>query len=130
MNIAVCSRPIPRVLTGTAVALIWLAFARAAPVAVAASPEAEDATAAAAVNLAVVAKPSGSYVSGDTSLAALNDGHAPKTSHVRGRGAGVTSTGALSGPGWAWLSFSISDIVRRSFRGAISPRAARSRDGR
>ena len=38
------------------------------------------------VNLAPVAKPSSSYVSGDTSLGALNDGHAPKTSHVRGKG--------------------------------------------
>jgi len=38
------------------------------------------------VNLAPVATPSSSYVSGDTSLEALNDGHAPKTSHVRGKG--------------------------------------------
>ena len=38
------------------------------------------------VNLAPVAKPSSSHVSGDTSLGALNDGHAPKTSHVRGKG--------------------------------------------
>jgi len=102
MNITVCSRPTPRVLTGTAVALICLAFARAAPVAVAASPKAEDATAAAsAVNLAVVAKPSGSYVSGDTSLAALNDGHAPKTSHVRGRG----SYGNWPRRGTQWVQY-------------------------
>jgi len=38
------------------------------------------------VNLAPVAEPSTSHVSRDTSLAALHDGHAPKTSHVRGKG--------------------------------------------
>jgi len=38
-----------------------------------------------AVNIAVVAEPSSSHVSGDTSLAALHDGHAPDSSHVRGR---------------------------------------------
>jgi len=38
------------------------------------------------VNIARVAKPSSSHVSGDTSLEALNDGSAPKTSHVRGKG--------------------------------------------
>ena len=50
-----------------------------------------DAKAAAAaaetgVNLAPVAKPSSSHVSGDTSLGALTDGHFPKTSSVRGKG--------------------------------------------
>jgi alpha-glucosidase (family GH31 glycosyl hydrolase) len=38
------------------------------------------------VNLAPVAEPSTSHVSRDTSLAALHDGHAPKTSHSRGKG--------------------------------------------
>jgi hypothetical protein len=38
------------------------------------------------VNLAPVAEPSSSHVSRDTSLAALHDGHAPETSHVRGKG--------------------------------------------
>ena len=38
------------------------------------------------VNLAPVAEPSTSHVSRDTSLVALHDGHAPKTSHVRGKG--------------------------------------------
>ena len=42
--------------------------------------------AATGVNLAPVAEPSTSHVSRDTSLAALHDGHAPKTSHVRGKG--------------------------------------------
>ena len=36
--------------------------------------------AAAVVNLAAVAKPSSSYVSGDTTLAALNDGYDPRNS--------------------------------------------------
>ena len=39
------------------------------------------------VNLAPVAEPSTSHVSRDTSLAALHDGHAPKVSHERGKGA-------------------------------------------
>jgi len=38
------------------------------------------------VNLAVVAEPSGSYVSGDTSLAALNDEYDPPNSRDRRRG--------------------------------------------
>ncbi len=46
-------------------------------------PAAEAAT---DVNLAPVAEPSTSHVSRDTSLAALHDGHAPETSHVRGKG--------------------------------------------
>ena len=47
-------------------------------------PAAEAAT---AVNLAPVAEPSTSHVSRDTSLAALHDGHAPKVSNDRGKGA-------------------------------------------
>src|SRR5262245_20821913 len=39
------------------------------------------------VNLAVVATPSGSYVSGDTSYGALNDGNTPTNSRDRGPGA-------------------------------------------
>jgi DUF1680 family protein len=39
-----------------------------------------------AVNLAVVAEPKSSYVSGDTSLTALNDGHEPRRSRDRRRG--------------------------------------------
>ena len=42
--------------------------------------------AATPVNLAPAAEPSTSHVSRDTSLVALHDGHAPKTSHVRGNG--------------------------------------------
>ena len=43
--------------------------------------------AAADVNLALVATPSASYVSGDTSVAALNDGNSPRNSRERGTGA-------------------------------------------
>ncbi|MEJ2701311.1 MAG: hypothetical protein P8Z79_02610 [Sedimentisphaerales bacterium] len=39
-----------------------------------------------ATNLAVVAEPSSSYVSGDTSLAALNDKHDPASSRDRRHG--------------------------------------------
>ena len=51
---------------------------------VAGSAAAEAAT---EVNLAPVAEPSTSHVSRDTSLAALHDGHAPKASNSRGKGA-------------------------------------------
>ena len=53
------------------------------------------------VNLAPVAKPSCSYVSGDTSLAALNDGSAPNSSHVRGRG----SFGNWPRRGTQWVQY-------------------------
>ncbi len=53
------------------------------------------------VNLAVVAKPSTSRVSGDTSLASLNDGYAPDTSHVRGRG----SYGNWPAKGTQWVQY-------------------------
>jgi len=56
---------------------------------------------AADVNLAAVARVSGSHVSGDTSLAALNDGHAPNTSHVRGRG----SYGNWPARGTQWVQY-------------------------
>ena len=46
----------------------------------------DTAAAATGVNLAPAAEPSTSHVSRDTSLVALHDGHAPKTSHVRGKG--------------------------------------------
>ena len=47
----------------------------------------QAAEAATNVNLAPVAEPSTSNVSRDTSLVALHDGHAPKVSHDRGKGA-------------------------------------------
>lgn len=55
----------------------------------------------AAVNLAAVAKPSSSHVSGDTSLGALCDGHAPDNSHVRGRG----SYGNWPSRGTQWVQY-------------------------
>ncbi|NQU20471.1 MAG: glycoside hydrolase family 127 protein [Candidatus Nealsonbacteria bacterium] len=54
-----------------------------------------------AVNIAVVAEPSSSHVSGDTSLAALHDGHAPDSSHVRGRG----SYGNWPSKGTQWVQY-------------------------
>lgn len=53
------------------------------------------------VNLAAVASPSSSHVSGDTSLAALNDDHAPDSSHVRGRG----SYGNWPTRGTQWVQY-------------------------
>ena len=53
------------------------------------------------VNLAVVAEASTSRVSGDTSLASLNDGYAPDSSHVRGRG----SYGNWPAKGTQWVQY-------------------------
>jgi alpha-glucosidase/alpha-D-xyloside xylohydrolase len=60
------------------------------------------------VNLAPVAKPSTSHVSRDTSLAALNDGHAPKTSHSRGKG----SYGNWPTKGTQWVQYDWTAPVR------------------
>jgi uncharacterized protein len=54
-----------------------------------------------AVNLAVVAEPSSSYVSGDTSLTALNDGHEPRRSRDRRRG----SYGNWNRVGTQWVQY-------------------------
>ena len=53
------------------------------------------------VNLAVVAEPSSSYVSGDTSLEALNDGHEPRSSRDRRRG----SYGNWNRTGTQWVQY-------------------------
>ncbi|MBN1126649.1 MAG: glycoside hydrolase family 127 protein [Sedimentisphaerales bacterium] len=53
------------------------------------------------VNLALIATPSASRVSGDTSLASLHDGYAPETSHVRGRG----SYGNWPARGTQWVQY-------------------------
>ena len=58
-------------------------------------------------NLAVVAEPSSSRVSGDTSLAALHDGHAPDSSHVRGRG----SYGNWPARGTQWVQYDWSQPI-------------------
>ncbi|MDP6546697.1 MAG: glycoside hydrolase family 127 protein [Phycisphaerae bacterium] len=60
------------------------------------------------VNLAPVAKPSSSHVSGDTSLEALHDGSAPKTSHVRGKG----SYGNWPHKGTQWVQYEWTAPVR------------------
>jgi DUF1680 family protein len=57
--------------------------------------------AGAAVNLAPVATPSASYVSGDTSLTALLDGLAPEASHVRSLG----SYGNWGKRGTQWVQY-------------------------
>mgnify|MGYP001308898481 CR=1 FL=1 len=68
-----------------------------------------DAAAAATdVNLAPVAEPSTSHVSRDTSLAALHDGHAPETSHVRGKG----SYGNWPSKGTQWVQYDWTAPVR------------------
>ena len=61
----------------------------------------DTAAAATGVNLAPIAEPSTSHVSRDTSLAALHDGHAPETSHVRGKG----SYGNWPSKGTQWVQY-------------------------
>ena len=68
-------------------------------------PAAEAAT---DVNLAPVAEPSTSHVSRDTSLVALHDGHAPETSHVRGKG----SYGNWPSKGTQWVQYDWTAPVR------------------
>ncbi len=60
-----------------------------------------------AVNLAGVARPSSSYVSGDTSLAALNDGHDPRSSRDRSRG----SYGNWNKIGTQWVQYDWSQPI-------------------
>ncbi len=59
------------------------------------------------VNLAVVAKPSSSYASGDTTLAALNDEHEPRSSRDRSRG----SYGNWNRTGTQWVQYDWSQPV-------------------
>ena len=95
-------RFMPMLLPSVAAAFFCTAFAGQKAAVAAGSPEAGNTTApASGVNLATVAEPSGSYVSGDTSLAALNDGHAPESSHVRGRG----SYGNWPRRGTQWVQY-------------------------
>ena len=68
----------------------------------------ETAAAATDVNLAPVAEPSTSHVSRDTSLAALHDGHAPETSHVRDKG----SYGNWPSKGTQWVQYDWTAPVR------------------
>ena len=84
-------RLMPAFLIGVVVAFSCAAFAQ------------PDSTgqAGSGVNIAVAAAPSTSRVSGDTSLASLNDGHAPDNSHVRGRG----SYGNWPAKGTQWVQY-------------------------
>jgi len=100
MNMPLSSGFTLMLLICTAVALGCTAFAQNAP-----DAKAPDAT---GVNLAPVAKPSCSHVSGDTSLEALNDGSAPKTSHVRGKG----SFGNWPHKGTQWVQYEWTAPVR------------------
>jgi DUF1680 family protein len=61
----------------------------------------------AGVNLAVVATPSGSYVSGDTTAAALNDGYTPRNSRDNRRG----SYGNWPRTGTQWVEYDWSQPV-------------------
>src|SRR5262249_46654535 len=58
-------------------------------------------------NLAVVATPGGSYVSGDTSYAALNDGNTPQDSRERGPG----SYGNWPRHGTNWVEYTWSQPI-------------------
>ena len=69
-----------------------------------------SAQSASGVNIAVVAEASSSHVSGDTSVGALNDGSAPNTSHVRGRG----SYGNWPTRGTQWVQYEWSRRISTS----------------
>jgi DUF1680 family protein len=86
--------------------------------------------AAVGVNLAVVAKPSCSYVSGDTTPAALNDGYDPRSSRDNRRG----SYGNWPRQGTQWVQYDWSQPISTSRidvywwddqRGVRLPKAAR-----
>ncbi len=64
-------------------------------------------SAASGVNLAVVAQPSSSYVSGDTSLTALNDEYDPRSSRDRSRG----SYGNWNRVGTQWVQYDWSQPI-------------------
>jgi DUF1680 family protein len=64
-----------------------------------------------AVNLAVVAQPSTSYVSGDTSLAALSDGYDPRSSRDNRRGG---SYGNWPRRGTQWVQYNWSQPISTS----------------
>ena len=85
---------------------------------------------AAGANLAVVAKPSSSYVSGDTTAAALHDGYDPRNSRDNRRG----SYGNWSRTGTQWVQYEWSQPISTSKidvywwadgRGVHAPKACR-----
>jgi DUF1680 family protein len=84
----------------------------------------------AGVNLAVVARPSGSYVSGDTSFPALNDGYEPHSSRDARRG----SYGNWPRTGTQWVQYDWSQPISTAQidvywwadgRGVHAPKACR-----
>jgi len=87
----------PALLAGVIVTLSCTAFAQQNPVA---SPDS-------GVNLAVVAGQSSSYVSGDTTLKALNDEYNPKSSRDRRRG----SYGNWNRTGTQWVQYEWSQPI-------------------
>ncbi len=89
-----------------------------------------DAAATSAVNLAAVAKPSASYVSGDTSVDALNDGFEPRNSRDRR----PRSYGSWNRTGTQWVQYEWSQPISTSKidvywwadrRGVNAPKASR-----
>ncbi|MHC4628708.1 MAG: glycoside hydrolase family 127 protein, partial [Planctomycetota bacterium] len=97
MGTSPTSRFMPTILAGAVVALSCTAFAQQDPV----SPPDSG------VNLAVVAKPSSSYVSGDTSLTALSNEDDPRSSRDRRRG----SYGNWPRRGAQWVQYDWSQPI-------------------
>ena len=97
MKTLLSSRFMPTLLAGVIVTLSCTAFAQESPVA---SPDSS-------VNLAVVAGPSSSYVSGDTMLKALNDEYDPISSRDRRRG----SYGNWNRTGTQWVQYDWSQPI-------------------
>ena len=100
MKTLLSSRFMPALLSGVVVALSCMALARENPVA---PPNS-------GVNLAVVAEPSSSYFSGDTTLTALNDEHDPGSSRDRRRG----SYGNWPRRGTQWVQYDWSQPISTS----------------
>ena len=106
MKRAPARRLMPTLLSSLAVALVCTTRAQSSPGAESDSPKSGSASASGA-NLALVAEPSSSYVSRDTTLAALNDGHDPKNSRDRGR----RSYGNWSTRGTQWVQYEWSQPI-------------------
>jgi len=113
------SRLMPALVTGAAMALFCTALAQEKP-----------AVESAGVNLAVVAQPSSSYVSGDTTLTALNDGYDPRSSRDARRG----SYGNWPRTGTQWVQYDWSQPISTAKvdvywwadgRGVHAPKACR-----
>ena len=95
-------------VSSLAVAWVGTTFAQQSLGMESASPEAGGtAPAGSGVNLAVVAEPSSSHVSGDTSLAALQDGYDPENSRDRRRG----SYGNWPRKGTQWVQYDWSQPI-------------------